>query len=90
LCRPRSTPTNSSGNPRQRETVEGRGSGAGCPRHDAAAKPPWTGLRRPRNRTHPAIPQESRCCCDLQRVQGRRPATNLFRRPRRMSRNHCR
>ncbi len=29
---------------------------------DAAAKPPGTGLRRPRNRTHPAIPQETRFC----------------------------
>ena len=37
---------------------------------DAAAKPPGTGLRRPRHRTHPAIPREPRfcfgrcrCCC---------------------------
>ncbi len=29
---------------------------------DAAAKPPRTGLRRPRNRTHPAIPRNARFC----------------------------
>ncbi|MBA2128939.1 hypothetical protein EF148_05715 [Stenotrophomonas maltophilia] len=64
---------------------------------DAAAKPPWTGLRRP---PQPDPPRHlagdlsltlTLTLTLLLRVQGRRPCRYpCSRRPRRMSRNHCR
>ncbi|PNY70652.1 hypothetical protein C1750_18055 [Stenotrophomonas pavanii] len=45
-------------NCRRRGTVGLRGvSGT-----DAATKPPWMGLRRPRKPTVPRIPRNARCC----------------------------
>ncbi|PJO52539.1 hypothetical protein CR156_10240 [Stenotrophomonas lactitubi] len=35
----------------------------GVSRMDAAAKPPWMGLRRPRNPTPPRLPRDARLCC---------------------------
>ncbi|PWQ86184.1 hypothetical protein DKY64_09770 [Stenotrophomonas maltophilia] len=64
---------------------------------DAAAKPPRTGLRRPPQPDPPGQPSGSQLLTLTLtltlplRVQGRRPCRYpSSRRPRRMSRNHCR
>ncbi|MBA0383308.1 hypothetical protein B9Y76_17005 [Stenotrophomonas maltophilia] len=60
---------------------------------DAAAKPPRTGLRRPPQPDPPGHPSGSQLLTLTLplRVQGRRPCRYpSSRRPRRMSRNHCR
>jgi hypothetical protein len=44
---------------RQKSVEGGVGPVAGCPRHGCRGQAPWTGLRRPRNRTHPAIPRNA-------------------------------
>ncbi|PSM11917.1 hypothetical protein CV100_19835 [Stenotrophomonas maltophilia] len=62
---------------------------------DAAAKPPWMGLRRPPQPDPPrhlaGSPLLTLTLTLIPRVQGRRPCRYPSpRRPRRMSRNHCR
>ena len=48
----------------QRDSVEGGWVRLReCPRHGCRGQAPWTGLRRLRNRTHPAIQETSCCCC---------------------------
>ncbi|AWH22717.1 hypothetical protein C1933_16580 [Stenotrophomonas sp. ZAC14D2_NAIMI4_6] len=66
MCRPRSTPTNSRAQQQsQLPTAAGicqRWGGVGLrgvSRMDAAAKPTWTYLRRPRTPTPPRHPTES-------------------------------
>ncbi|AWH34410.1 hypothetical protein C1930_16815 [Stenotrophomonas sp. SAU14A_NAIMI4_8] len=69
MCRPRSTPTNSRAqHPSQLPPAAGicqRWGGVGLrgvSRMDAAVKPTWTYLRRPRNPTPPRHPTECSCC----------------------------